>query len=325
MSSNESIGLAAGSWLQFGEEAGQPIDQREDDAKSFTATWPALESPLEFVGTPSVKLTVNSSTQRGLIAVRLCDVSPDGKSRLITAGLFNLTHTRNHEHPEALEPGAAFPVTIPLLASGHRFLPGHRVRVSISASYWPWAWPGPEPTTIQLDPGAKNTLRLPVRAAIDDTYTQDEFRAPTPPPQHPVDKDVTPLSRMVHTNVVTGETELVLDSETTQHDAQDGLGYYTWSQDRYLLTAGDPLSAVAESRRVEHFTRPSTPGAAAPQTPGKPSRSGSDTGWDARLYTFSRMTGDRDFFFVTNEMVAYEDGRQVHSKSWSTTIPRDLN
>lgn len=325
MSSKESIGLAAGSWLQFGEVAGQQIDQREDDAKSFTATWPALESPMEFIGTPSVNLLVSSSTRLGLVAVRLCDVSPDGKSRLITAGMFNLTHAQGHEHPEALEPDGPFLVSVPLLASGHRFLPGHCVRVSISASYWPWAWPTPETTVVQIVADADNALVLPVRGDIDDTYTQNEFRDATPPPPNPIEVHGKPMSRTVTTNMVTGQTDLVLKSESTQRDTQDGLVYYTWDQDRYLLTTGDPLSAVAECRRVEHFTRPATPGAPPPDASGGIETSETGDSWDASLHTFSRMTGDHRFFFVTNEMVAYEDGRQVLSKSWSTTIPRDLN
>ncbi|WGW11543.1 CocE/NonD family hydrolase [Saxibacter everestensis] len=325
MSSTESIGSAAGSWLQFGEVAGQQTDQREDDAESFTATWPELESPLEFVGTPAVNLTLRSDTPRGLVAVRLCDVGPDGTSRLVTAGMFNLTHAESHEHPEPLEPGSRFAVRIPLLASGHRFLEGHRVRVSISASYWPWAWPTPEETKVTLDLAVDDGLLLPVRQNSDDSYTQDEFRAPTPPPPNPIQVDGVPMTRTLATNLVTGETDLVLNNEARQHDSQDGLVYYTWDQDRYLRTAGDPLSAVAECRRVEHFSRPAVPGAPTPNAPSEISQAEASAGWDAKLCTFSRMTGDKDFFFITNELVAYEGDQQVFSRSWSTTIPRDLN
>ncbi|MFP3361732.1 CocE/NonD family hydrolase C-terminal non-catalytic domain-containing protein, partial [Planococcus sp. SIMBA_143] len=77
--------------LQFGEAAGIAGDQAADDARSFTCDWD-IKTGLEIVGTPSVRATLTSDQDRGVIAARLCDVAPDGSSRLITIGLFNLTH-----------------------------------------------------------------------------------------------------------------------------------------------------------------------------------------------------------------------------------------
>src|SRR5699024_5286402 len=92
LNSREMLGYSGGSWLQFGEAAGQPLDQSGDDARSWTATWDPNETPLDILGTPEVQLTVRSSTDRGVVAVRLNDVSPTGESRLLTLGLYNLTH-----------------------------------------------------------------------------------------------------------------------------------------------------------------------------------------------------------------------------------------
>ena len=69
----------------------QPSDQRIDDARSLTHDWTIAE-PAELAGTPSVRLRVRSSAPVAQVAVKLCDVLPDGTSALITRGLLNLTH-----------------------------------------------------------------------------------------------------------------------------------------------------------------------------------------------------------------------------------------
>jgi predicted acyl esterase len=54
------------------------------------------------------------------VAVRLCDVAPDGASVLVSWGLLNLTHRDSHENPELLEPGHRYSVTVPLRMAGYQ-------------------------------------------------------------------------------------------------------------------------------------------------------------------------------------------------------------
>lgn len=321
LSSRARIGFTAGSWLQFGEAAAQPIDQRSDDAFSWTATWDPDESPLEILGTPEVEITVRSSTDRGLLAARLTDVAPDGESRLLTMGLFNLTHAQSHEFPEALTPGEPVTVRFPLLATAHRFLPGHRVRLAVSASLWPVAWPTGVDTEITVaDPPV---LRLPVRVQEGAAYQQDEFREPTQPAETAIDHGFTPMERRLHSDLVRGTDVVTTFSESWSKDAGDGLEYYTSEEDSYSRSISDVNSPLAECRRVVRIVRPARPD--APGEADRPSASLAPRPWDIELRTLSRMFGDATTFTVTNELIALQDGEQVRTRSTSAVIPRDLN
>lgn len=326
LSSTAPIGYTGGSWLQFGEPAGQALDQAPDDALSWTATWDALEAPLDILGTPQATLTLNSTTDRGVIAVRLCDVSPDGESRLVTMGLFNLTHHASHEHPEPLTPGEDVTVSFPLLSTAHRFAPGHRVRMSVSASFWPLLWPSPRQTdlTVVGDPA----LEIPVRDPEAPDWQQDEFRAPPARPTMSIDADYAPLQRRLEADLLSGAARMATFTESWQTDRSDGLVYYSSEEDAYRRTAGDPLSAEAQCTRVIRYRRPAPVALvgesghrALEAADAAPSQ---DSGWDVELRTVSRMTGDETNFLVTNELVAYINGEPYHRRSTSAHIPRDL-
>ena len=63
----------------------------------MTFTSGELTERVEILGRPTVNLVVSSDRPAALLAVRLCDVMPDGRSTLITRGLLNLTHRDSHE------------------------------------------------------------------------------------------------------------------------------------------------------------------------------------------------------------------------------------
>lgn len=326
LSSSAPIGFGSGSWLQFGEPAGQALDQAPDDALSWTATWDAGDEPLDILGTPTVDLTLRSSTDRGVIAVRLCDVSPEGESRQVTLGLFNLTHHTSHEHPTPLVPGEDVTVSVPLLSTAHRFAPGHRVRLSVSASYWPMLWPSPEQTDLAVvgDP----TLNIPVRSLDAPDWHQEEFRQPPERPVMPIDAAHAPLERRLEADLVSGDATMTTFTESWQTDHSDGLYYYSSDEDSYRRKSGDPLSAEARCARVIRYRRPALPeavgGAGREASAAADASFAQDGGWDVELRTMSRMTGDETNFLVTNELVAYVDGKPFHRRSTSAHIPRDL-
>ena len=110
-------------------------------------------------------MTVELSADRplALVAARLCDVSPDGRSLLVSRGLLNLTHREGHDRVVPLTPGEPVTVSFPLDFAGHRFPVGHRVRLSLSPTYWPFAWPSPEPVTLDVVLG-DGDVRDPARA-----------------------------------------------------------------------------------------------------------------------------------------------------------------
>ena len=197
----------------------------------------------------------------------------------------------------------------------------HSIRVSVSASLWPFAWPSPTETTLTLQP-EQLVLTLPIREDTNDEYVQAEFRTPTPPPPSPIKVAAEPMSRVITRDLVAGTQDIVIRSEADQVDETDGLRYYTWAEDRYLITEGSAESAVAECRRVERYQRPGLPG---PGIPGPGLPDGSAPSWDVKIVTFSRMFGDETDFFLENQVTAFESENEVFSRTWSARIPRDFN
>src|SRR5699024_10738387 len=121
---------------------------------------------------------------RGARRARLCSVAPYGSSRLVTTGPVTLTPQSSHEHPAPLTPGRQVTADFPLLATAHRFAPGHRLRLSISASFWPNLWPSPKTTLITVNEVPELSLPLrTVTSADDDARTSSEVTAllATPP------------------------------------------------------------------------------------------------------------------------------------------------
>ncbi|GAB3309503.1 CocE/NonD family hydrolase [Epidermidibacterium keratini] len=303
LSSRSGAGSLSGEWLQFGELAAQQVDQAPDDAVSATYTWPKLTEPVEIVGTPEVILTVSASQPIASLAVRLCDVDDDGASRLITAGLRNLTHHDDHERASALQPGTPRTYRIPLLATAHRFEPGQRIRLAMSAAYWPWAWPAPEAVEVTLLAADDDALVLPMRTAGDDDYSDETFAPPPHRPQRLQTGD-EPMCKTIARELGTGRTSLEVHSTAEVRDPDDGLHYRALEINRYDRQPAEPASAQVECLRTERVGRDD---------------------WDTRVEATSQMSCDTTHFHLTSEITGYENDVEVFAQSWTTSIPRDFN
>lgn len=166
------VGVAA--WNSCGGALpwGQPLDQREDNARSICLDWPITERA-ELIGNGRVALRVRTDQTYGHVSVKLCDVFADGTSALITRGMLDLTHTDcwpadpNGElgrEPTALTPGRWIGVDIDLEATTWTLEPGHTLRLAIAGTDWPNCWPPPGPVTLDVDRG-ETVLTLPI---VDD-------------------------------------------------------------------------------------------------------------------------------------------------------------
>ncbi|WP_405804240.1 CocE/NonD family hydrolase [Streptomyces sp. NBC_01187] len=301
------LGAASGDFLKFGDIPGQYGDQAADDGRSHTFTGPVLEETTEILGVPEVSLRVTSDRPQAQLAVRLCEVFPDGSAKLVTTGLLNLTHRDGHAEPEPLEPGRAYEVSVPLFAIGHAFGAGNRIRVAVSASLWPWAWPSPEKVTVELD-ASYGELTLPVRAPRPaEEAALRPYDPPREGPPHSIELTGIPGDRTVTLDLETGEqTVTTTPADGTMVDHADGLTRTGSDLNRFRLTEGDPLSAVVECERDEAISR------------GE---------WATRVHTRSRMTADATDFLVVNTLTAYEgsgaDERQVFARTWTFSVSRD--
>ena len=110
----ESVVADPGPWCGWGGPIDYAADQGGDDGRSLVFTSSPLDEPLEILGFPRARLEVSSDVPQALVAVRLCDVWPDGASTLITRGVRNLTHRHGDDEPVALVPGERYVVEVPL-------------------------------------------------------------------------------------------------------------------------------------------------------------------------------------------------------------------
>src|SRR5205085_11346565 len=143
-----------------------------------------LAADLHVLGAGRVRLPLSSDRPLAMVCARVCEMFPDGASRLVTRQILNLCHRESHEHPEPLESGRVYDIVLELDAIGDVIAAGNRVRLAISPTYWPWAWPSPEPVTLTVAATGEARLELPeIPAAAGDDgppFQPPEMAAPLP-------------------------------------------------------------------------------------------------------------------------------------------------
>ena len=157
-------------------------DLRPDEALALNYTSVPLTEPLDVIGFPEAVLFLSSSAPVAHVVVRLADVAPDGPSALVSLGVLNLTHRESHADPQPLTPGEVYEVRVPLKATGYRFLPGHRIRLTIASACWPIIWPSPYKADNYLHrgPATPSRLVLPVVPPASHPLAPPRFKT-TPP------------------------------------------------------------------------------------------------------------------------------------------------
>ena len=119
---------------------------------------------IDIVGAPELRVRVSSDRPQANIAVRLCDVHPDGASEPISYGVLNLTHRNSHEFPKRWCRARPFTARVVLDQCAYRVPAGHRLRVAVSNAYWPMIWPSPEPVRLDLVGGDADAAAAPAGA-----------------------------------------------------------------------------------------------------------------------------------------------------------------
>jgi hypothetical protein len=289
----QTAGLDSG-WIFSG-------DQRAEDGRALSFTSAPLPDRLEVLGNPWLELVFVCDRPLALVAVRLCDVAPDGVSTLITRGQLNLAHRHGHERPQPLVPGERARARVRLDAIGRAVPAGHRLRVSVSPTGWPRAWPSPEQVTLTVVAGASH-LELPVRAPRADDASLPAFAEPEasePLSLQPL--DLGPTRAWLSSDRRTGRTELS-SSQARCYRLQDGLEYRHSATIVFSIVERDPLSASAHSEHEIAISR-------GP--------------WRTRVRARADLTCDPTTFRVQTDLAAWEDDDNVLSREWSFDIPRD--
>ena len=305
VTSMQAHGLYAGVFCPFGQAGDLASDQRLENGLSVCFTSDPLEAPMEILGFPEVTVELSSDQPNAQLAVRLCDVAPDGVSTLVSWGMLNLTHRESHEHPTPLIPGERFTVVVRLNAIGHVLSAGHRWQVALAPTYWPHAWPSPEPVTLQVMAGKLTRLTLPVRPPqeADDALPPFEDPETAALMKRQILREGN-RTREVQHDLITDEWRLVdFSDEGERRLLPNGIEYGSTNRNTYTITEGKPLSAQVCCEWTMKVGR------------GE---------WQTRLESISKMEADAKHFFIINELTAYEGEDQVFSKNWTCKIPRDL-
>jgi hypothetical protein len=157
---------------------------------------------------------------------------------------------------------------------------------------------------LTVEAGASSWLELPVRRAGADDGPAPAFGPPETAPSIAVEDEVTvPAFHRLHRDLVTGEIVMELNQDGDKRmTLPDGLTLIEDNHDRFAIVEGDPLSAeVTSTRRLRLERGP----------------------WRIDVRTSSRMTADRERFFLVDRLEAFEGDELVFERTWERDVPRD--
>jgi hypothetical protein len=235
-------------------------------------------------------------------------VAPDGTSEQVAAGALNLTHRDSHEHPAALEPGRAYDVRLPLRASGYRFLPGHRIRLSLASNAWPVLWPSPYPCQLGVHLGGASPARLllpvvPPAGGEGDAVVPDLKL--TPPDVNEFEgggaNDVPPVWRIVDDVIAGTVTVEVRDAGTT--DLPDGRSLFASEELTMTASDSDPATARLDSTVVYRWRERS---------------------FATEIVAIGSIASDVGAFDLDLDLRVTVDGAPFFGREWHERIPRRL-
>lgn len=300
-------GTAAGEWMGTGVVGEMPGDQRVDDGLSLVFDSAPLAVDQDVLGVPVALLEIATDRPHAQLALRLCDVAPDGASLRVSYAVLNLNHRDDSAVPKPMMPGERVRVRVPLKVCGHRFPAGHRIRLSLSTAYWPLVWPARDAATLTLVTGASR-LVLPWRPDMPDDVLPNFAPGRSGPAAPRTLVREGRISRGVSFDHVTG----VATFTTVGEGGLFGEGVGRWddigtvvSHDltrRLKIGVDDPASAEATIEQTYTLLR---------------------DGWNIRIETQAKLTGDDDAFRLEGLVRAFEAGTLVATRSWSETIPRE--
>jgi putative CocE/NonD family hydrolase len=298
ISSPQDTGMAGGEYCAIWLGPELPGDQRDDDERSLCFDM-MVDADIDIVGGPVVRLRLSADRPSAMVAVRLCDVHPDGASTRISYGVLNLTHRSGHEFPEPVVPGETMEIALRLDDIAYRVPQGHTLRIAVSSSYWPLVWPSPEPVTLTIGGGALSLPTRPPASGDEWTFAEPEGAAPWKTQALRESSN----SRKVARDSVSGAVTLsIVDDFGEVRDLDHGLAHGSIARETWTIHPDDPLSAYGETHWTQTFDRGD---------------------WSVRTETFTAMTSSRDSFRLTGRVEAYLGEGVVFEREFDHTVPRD--
>jgi uncharacterized protein len=286
VAAEQSLGETAGVWCANGRLDEMPVDQRLDDERSLTFDSVPLEDRIEILGRPVVCATVSVDRPSAHLIARLCDVSPDGTSTLISYGVLNLAHRDSDENPGDVPVDHPLTVRLALNIVGQAVEAGHRLRLALSSAYWPMVWPTPEPVTLSVLPDA-SLLELPLLRDGGGSSRPVMFGPPEGAEPLAVSEKRAERTRdVVHEAGVTRTREREL-AEVVH--AESGTRILEEQHGEWTIRSDDPLSACYVCERDHRIERDA---------------------WRVRVIAAAEMTASETHYLVAEKLTAY-DGDDV--------------
>jgi hypothetical protein len=250
---------------------------------------------MEVLGTPVLRIALRSAHAHGTLSARLCEVTPDGRSWVVSWAVRNLAFRGEPlEPPTPLEPHQLYEVTVPMTPLAKQIAPGSKVRLALSDGLWPLVWPSQDPADFEIDLERTN-LTLPVRSV-------PQSEAPMP---------------IALTHLAFGRGEPSLDIEERADGRVTVKGAWPASHST-VGGVGTQLSGSGPDMDLEIMT-------GAPEscrwTVNQTSAFRRDD-WDCTLGVEITMTSTREEFIIEEALVAHEKGVEVFRTRRKDRCPR---
>jgi uncharacterized protein len=154
-----SVGVTTGLF-SAGIPLNLPTDHRRDETFSVNYTSDELTDDIHIIGRPVATVQVASTARTSAIAVTLCEVGPDGHSRMVSKGITKV----ESQVPSGGGFSPVQEIDVQLNAVAWRFSRGNRIRVSIANADFPNVWPTAEPARTRIFSSAStaSSICLPV-------------------------------------------------------------------------------------------------------------------------------------------------------------------
>jgi hypothetical protein len=177
--------------------------------------------------------------------------------------------------------GARYQARIKLNDLGSVVPAGHKMRLALSTSYWPMVWPSPKAATLKIFGGA---LDLPLR------------------PLQPTDAK---LPSFAASESSAPEKPTIFNRGDLRIERIDRLGLEIGTQikSHYHIEDDDPLTAVAEVRKIQTMSR---------------------DGWQIRTEQQLHLSSAADAFLLKANLRAFEGENEVCHREWNRLFPRDF-
>lgn len=282
------VGATKQEWLDR-----PPAEQSHDDARSTVFDSGALKEPLEMLGGPRLRLSFSCDKPVANMALRLCEVLPDGRSWLVTWAVINLNRHNAMSSPRELGAGVD-EIIVDLRPIAHRFRAGSRIRLSLSEGWWPMVWPSPETPTFRIASGI-STLEIPFRipetTPVELPISEIIGEGAPADPTLPVQADANGVIR-IHASAPTSVRRI--------DDIDMTLG--SRREETCEIVEGDPLSSRWSQTVVSSWRRGD---------------------WACTVKASYELACDAAAFRIRESLQAVANGEEVMTVANEARIPRD--